>query len=420
MNSFSTGAENPWCPGCGHHTLTEALQVSLSRHFSPEKVVIVTDIGCIGMADSQFKCHTIHGLHGRSPALASAIAMTGGYGTRVVVLMGDGGASIGLSHILEAARLNIDMTLIISNNQNYGMTGGQHSAYTLPGISTATTDSDYNGKPFNIVALAATMGVMRGRIAAGHRDLRHYLEHALLYRGFSLLEILSTCTTYSGKLNRESLSSSGIEESFEAHGLTMGLSDSAPGMKPFVLTPRKKLPSLQIIEAGHRNTLTTPLRILLAGSAGQGIQSAALLFCHAAVKSGLEADVFGEYPVTVGKGFSAASITISPDMEGLYSSNAYSAALITSEEGYHHCRSRLEQNTAVVMDQPLKNIAEIPCCAFADFSGSGRHNAGFAAVAWLCNSHQFFPVEALREAVLSLPAGKKRDSLLPLVLPGDS
>ena len=415
MNSFECALPDPWCPGCGHHTLVKELQSALSRHFEPHRTVLVTDIGCIGMADNQFTCHTVHGLHGRSPALASAIAMTGREGFKIVALMGDGGASIGLSHILEAARLNVDMTLIISNNQNYGMTGGQHSAYTLPGIVTATTDAGYDGRPFDIISLAATLGVMRARTSTGSSGLGLVLERSLLHRGFSVVEVLSLCTTYSAKMNRETLSPAGLEDSFGSAGLSSGLHEASPGMKPFVFSPEVRHPNLKSIEVKYVSPLKQPVRIMLAGSAGQGIQSSAGLFCSAAVISGLEVDMCGDYPVTVGKGFSAASMALSPDVDGLSSSADYTTVLITSQDGYSYCRSFIGGRAAVVLERSLEGEVSIPGCSFAGFSLHGRRNTGFAAIAWLASNSSILASEALHEMVAALPAGARRESLMRIV-----
>ncbi len=99
---------------------------------------MVTDIGCIGIIDRQFKAHTVHGLHGRSTALATGISM--GLTTRKEDhrFIGDGGATIGLQHILEAAHRNVNMTVLVHNNMLYGMTGGQPSGLTPCGFKTST------------------------------------------------------------------------------------------------------------------------------------------------------------------------------------------------------------------------------------------------------------------------------------------
>ena len=129
----------PFCPGCGHTTvlnrLNEAL-VGLQR--DPTRIVVVTDIGCSGLSDRHVVTHAFHGLHGRAITYASGLRLADPELT-VVVLMGDGGCGIGGAHLLAAARRNIGIAVLVLNNMNFGMTGGQHSVTTPDGAITATT-----------------------------------------------------------------------------------------------------------------------------------------------------------------------------------------------------------------------------------------------------------------------------------------
>jgi len=114
----------PFCPGCGHERLLRELDTALVKlQLDPRKTVIVTDIGCIGLSDPYFVTNGFHGLHGRSLTYATGLKLARPELT-VIVLMGDGGCGIGGAHLLNAARRNLDLTLIIANNFNYGMTGG--------------------------------------------------------------------------------------------------------------------------------------------------------------------------------------------------------------------------------------------------------------------------------------------------------
>jgi pyruvate/2-oxoacid:ferredoxin oxidoreductase beta subunit len=127
MSQGFLSTENlPFCAGCGHGLIARSIEKALQRleHLTPLDLVVVTDIGCIGIIDKQFNAHTVHGLHGRSVALATGISMgLSNPRKKILVLLGDGGATIGLHHIIEAAHRNIDMTVIV-NNMLYGMTGG--------------------------------------------------------------------------------------------------------------------------------------------------------------------------------------------------------------------------------------------------------------------------------------------------------
>lgn len=131
----------PFCKGCGHGLVAGALEKALGRieNLDPRDLIVVTDIGCIGIIDRQFKAHTVHGLHGRSTALATGISMgLDDPGKKIIVFIGDGGATIGLQHILEAAHRNVNMTVLVHNNMLYGMTGGQPSGLTPCGFKTST------------------------------------------------------------------------------------------------------------------------------------------------------------------------------------------------------------------------------------------------------------------------------------------
>ncbi len=132
----------PFCPGCGHGPILDALNAALvARDADPARVVIVSDIGCSGLSDQYFDTSAFHGLHGRSITYASGIKLARP-DLDVVVVMGDGGTGIGGAHLLSAARRNIGMTVLVFNNLNFGMTGGQHSATTPEGGLTPTTPAE--------------------------------------------------------------------------------------------------------------------------------------------------------------------------------------------------------------------------------------------------------------------------------------
>ena len=115
----------PFCPGCGHGLILNQFNAALMKlGLDPTRVVIVTDIGCQGLGDQYFATHAFHGLHGRSIAYATGIKLADPDLT-VIVIMGDGGTGIGGAHLLNAARRNIGLTVLVFNNFNFGMTGGQ-------------------------------------------------------------------------------------------------------------------------------------------------------------------------------------------------------------------------------------------------------------------------------------------------------
>ena len=137
--TYRNERDYPFCPGCGHGLILNQLNAALVKlGLDPTRVVIVTDIGCQGLGDQYFATNAFHGLHGRSIAYATGIKLADP-DLKVIVMMGDGGTGIGGAHLLNAARRNIGLTVLVFNNFNFGMTGGEHSVTTPPGGVTATT-----------------------------------------------------------------------------------------------------------------------------------------------------------------------------------------------------------------------------------------------------------------------------------------
>ena len=190
VEKILTKAKMPFCPGCGHGVCVRSTSKALeSLGYGPKDVVMVSDIGCSGLVDPLFATHTIHGLHGRAPALGVGVALgLNNPNKKVVVIQGDGGATIGLQHILEAARRNIDMTLIVINNLLYGMTGGQMS-----GLSTnefkAYKHSDDDADPYDVVNLAHQSGAAFSVRVNDISNFTDVLKEAINTSGFSLVEL---------------------------------------------------------------------------------------------------------------------------------------------------------------------------------------------------------------------------------------
>ena len=174
----------------------------------PKRVVIVTDIGCQGLGDQYFATHAFHGLHGRSIAYATGIKLADP-DLKVIVIMGDGGTGIGGAHLLNAARRNIGLTVLVFNNFNFGMTGGEHSVTTPPGGVTATTRAGNVERPLDLCATVAVNGagfVWRG--TAFDRDLADIIAEAMRSESFALLDIWELCTAYyvpNNEFSRKSL-----------------------------------------------------------------------------------------------------------------------------------------------------------------------------------------------------------------------
>ncbi|MCL6610216.1 MAG: 2-oxoacid:ferredoxin oxidoreductase subunit beta [Peptococcaceae bacterium] len=193
-----------WCPGCGAGTVLGAMLRAFEElDFKNEETVVVTGIGCWGKADDYLVTNALHTTHGRALAFATGIKA---FNPRlnVVVLMGDGDSvTIGGNHFIHAARRNIDLTAIVVNNMNYGMTGGQVSGTTPAGKITSTTVYGNPEREFDICALADAAGanyVARGTACHGW-ELQNSIKEALTKKGFSLVEAISPCPTHFGRNN---------------------------------------------------------------------------------------------------------------------------------------------------------------------------------------------------------------------------
>ncbi|HBV88743.1 MAG TPA: 2-oxoacid:ferredoxin oxidoreductase subunit beta [Desulfosporosinus sp.] len=196
-----------WCPGCGDGIILRAYTEALVElDLAPKEVVTVTGIGCWGKADDYLTTQAFHGTHGRALAFATGIKLANP-DLHVVTLMGDGDAvTIGGNHFIHAARRNIDLTAIVTNNYNYGMTGGQYSA-TTPLESKTTTSPKGTPEPgFNVCLLAEAAGAnFVARTTAYHATaLKNLIKDAITHKGFSLVEVISPCPTYFGRFNGNS------------------------------------------------------------------------------------------------------------------------------------------------------------------------------------------------------------------------
>ncbi len=193
-----------WCPGCGDgivlHTLLRTFE---ELGYQNTNTVVVTGIGCWGKADDYLVTNAMHVTHGRALAYATGIKAANP-GLKVVVLMGDGdGATIGGNHFIHAARRNIDLTAIIVNNFNFGMTGGQASGTTPAESRTSTTVYGNPERDFDLCRLAEAAGanyVARGTVYHSF-DLQNIMKEALTKKGFSLVEVVSPCPTHYGRYN---------------------------------------------------------------------------------------------------------------------------------------------------------------------------------------------------------------------------
>lgn len=193
-----------WCPGCGHGTILNSFVRAFDKSgLEQDKTVVISGIGCSGRATGYLNFDSLHTTHGRAIAFATGVKMANPE-LNVVVMTGDGdGAAIGGNHLIHAARRNIDLTVILFNNQIYGMTGGQFSPMTPEGAQATTAPYGNIDRNFNLCGLTEAAGasfVARGATYKP-RQLSDIIEKAMLHDGFSFVESLTQCPVRYGKLN---------------------------------------------------------------------------------------------------------------------------------------------------------------------------------------------------------------------------
>jgi 2-oxoglutarate ferredoxin oxidoreductase subunit beta len=168
-------------------------------------MVMVSGIGCSSRISGYLDFHTLHTLHGRALAFATGVKLSKPE-LNVIVPMGDGDAlSIGGNHFIHAARRNIGMTALVMNNRIYGMTGGQYSPLTGPGMLATTAPYTNIDQGFDVVEMAKAAGAtFVARTTTYHvQQMAEIIRNAILHDGFSVVEVMSQCPTYFGRKNKQ-------------------------------------------------------------------------------------------------------------------------------------------------------------------------------------------------------------------------
>ena len=194
-----------WCAGCGDGILLKSMIRAIADLGWPKnEIAMVSGIGCSSRVTGYVDFQTIHSLHGRAIAFATGVKMARP-DQHVVVFTGDGDATaIGGNHLIHAARRNIDITVVLMNNNIYGMTGGQVSPTTPIGMKATTAPYGQIDPGFDIPRLVIAAGATYvARSTAFHaRKMERYIKEALINPGFSLVEVMVACPTGYGKMNK--------------------------------------------------------------------------------------------------------------------------------------------------------------------------------------------------------------------------
>jgi len=401
MDKFlNTNLKLPYCKGCGHPLVLKALANALEEiNVDPLKCVIITDIGCVGLADRYLKTHTVHTLHGRSTAIAVGIKMAENIedeDIKVIVLVGDGGVTIGLLHLVEAARMNIDINILLHNNFLYGMTGGQHSSLTPIGFKTRTTPL---GNPFPSMDIISLLDSVKApflaRVLAQDKNLKEIVKEAISFKGFSLIEIVEICTGYGARFNK--IDKKTVEEILEKEGKKLGIIKKED--REYIFKKKiKEYKELEIsfVKEKYGANLKEDFSILIAGSAGEGVQFASEILAKSAISSGIYVTQKNDVPITVSSGFSVSELKFSKKEINYTGIEKPDFVLITSNDGFSRIKEKLKKwDTKVIVDESIKEIDGIKR-NFRKFQNI-RSGINISAISFFLKINPFIPFEVFIE-----------------------
>ncbi len=203
---FTSDQEVRWCPGCGDYAILATLQkllADLGRN--PSETVFVSGIGCSSRFPYYMDTYGIHSIHGRAPAIATGLA-SARPDLDVWVITGDGDAlSIGGNHLIHALRRNVDITILLFNNEIYGLTKGQYSPTSPMGSIHKSTPMGSIDRPLSPVSLAlgAEATFVARTVDTDRKHLTEVLTAAHAHRGASLVEIYQNCVVFNDDFYHE-------------------------------------------------------------------------------------------------------------------------------------------------------------------------------------------------------------------------
>ncbi|MDO4608447.1 MAG: thiamine pyrophosphate-dependent enzyme [Clostridia bacterium] len=215
-----TDAPMHYCPGCTHGIVHRLVAEVIDELGIEGKTIGIAPVGCSVFAYNYFGCDMIEAAHGRAPAVATGVKRSDPEGHVVFTYQGDGDlASIGMAETVHAAARNENITIIFINNAIYGMTGGQMAPTSLPGQVTQTSpygrDTDHCGFPIKVCEMLSeldgpeylervTVNNVKN-IMKAKKAIKKAFQNQVDGKGFSLVEVVSTCPTNWGMTPQNAL-----------------------------------------------------------------------------------------------------------------------------------------------------------------------------------------------------------------------
>jgi 2-oxoglutarate ferredoxin oxidoreductase subunit beta len=251
---WSSDQEVRWCPGCGDYSILTAVQLLMPElGIKREDTVFVSGIGCAARFPYYMNTYGMHTIHGRAPAIATGLALARP-DLHVFVVSGDGDAlSIGGNHLIHALRRNVNITILLFNNQIYGLTKGQYSPTSELGKVTKSTPFGSLDQPFNPVSVA--LGAEATFVARTHdMDRQHMMEtfrRAFEHKGSTLVEIYQNCNVFNdgafGSITAKQVRDDMLVPLRHGEPIRFG----ADGSKGVVLDPQRGARIVEVADVGE-------------------------------------------------------------------------------------------------------------------------------------------------------------------------
>lgn len=416
-----------FCPGCSHERALHALDKAFQElNLEPWDVVVVSDIGCSGLFDVFFATHAFHGLHGRALTYASGIKLARPQAT-VVVVMGDGGVGIGGAHLLAACRRNLDLTLLILNNFNFGMTGGQSSCTTPREARVGSGFLNTLEPPLDVCRTAAAAGapfIVRRSVYSA--DLSAKFAEALTYPGFAVVDVWGGCPGRYMKANP--LSPRDLDAMVEKAGLWDGPVAENERAEYGAAYARHLGGAAPVwdwkgTEAGFRANLPGRHGTIFLGAAGERVLSAGHLWAVTAVRGGLHVTQKNDYNITVMRGPSIAEVLLSfepIDYPGIERPDAVAALAREGVDRMPELWRELTPRTLVIQadDVPVPEHAGHTVVVDFKKAGVGRKDRALVSLAILARLSGIFRIEDLIETATATLPPSQRDTAAALLRKG--
>jgi 2-oxoglutarate ferredoxin oxidoreductase subunit beta len=188
-----------WCTNCGNYGIHAAVKRALvAENIHPHNTLLCFDIGCNGNGSDKIDGYRFHGLHGRILPFAAGAAVTNSR-VKVLAFGGDGGTfGEGVGHLIHTIRGNYNITFIFHNNSNYGLTTGQASPTTYPGMKMNSSPDGITSEMLHPMRLVLALNpTFAARSFSGDvKHMTHIIQQGLQHPGFSFIEILQSCPTF--------------------------------------------------------------------------------------------------------------------------------------------------------------------------------------------------------------------------------